>query len=44
MESTQECCEIGRRDNENAEIRDGCFWKREYSDDGYQKIVKYRIE
>jgi len=28
----------------NARVIDGCFWKREYSEDGYQKIVKYRIE
>lgn len=28
----------------NAQIIDGCFWIREYDKDGYQKIVKYRIE
>ena len=28
----------------NAWIIDGCFWVREYGEDGYQKIVKYRIE
>jgi hypothetical protein len=28
----------------NARIIDGCFWVREYDKEGYQKIVKYRIE
>lgn len=28
----------------NAQIRDGCFWVKESDKDGYQKIVKYRIE
>ena len=28
----------------NAKIRDGCFWQRKTDNDGYQKIVKYRIE
>lgn len=28
----------------NAQIIEGCFWIREYDKDGYQKIVKYRIE
>jgi len=27
----------------NAQIKDGCFWARESDNDGYQKIVKYRI-
>ena len=28
----------------NAKIKDGCFWVRESDKEGYQKIVKYRIE
>jgi len=28
----------------NAQIIDGCFWVREYGKEGYQKIVKYRID